>query len=303
MSQFPDFQLRLESLHRLILSLAGLPDARTAAAACCALIAADFGDAGVALVRHDPGRAGDVVLADYPSGLGLDGGVRAETISAASITQAGVAIELLAWRSDGDRRFGAVERQLLTALVIDMVGFADRIERAAEPIASSPLDEETGLWRLSPFIDQIERRLDRLDVEDRAGSMLAFGWVRSDGLGKAEANAAVVRASVECLRDMLRPTDLLGRVAPTRIAAWCDGIDHLIGAERADRITAKLQLLLAETGRQVAVGIATRWPQSGDDPSNLLIRARAGLERARLAAATAGKPAIRVWQGDAREGV
>jgi hypothetical protein len=70
--------------------------------------------------------------------------------------------------------------------------------------------------------------LDRLDVEDRAGAMLAFGWVRTDGLGKVEAKAAVVRASVECLRDMLRSTDLLGRVAPTRIAAWCDSIDHLI---------------------------------------------------------------------------
>lgn len=303
MNNVPDFQLRLESLHRLILSLAGLPDARTAASACCALIAADLGDAGVALVRHEPGRAGDVVLADYPSGLGVDGAGRAETIRVASRMQSGVAIELQAWRSAGDRRFAPADRQLLTALVIDMVGFADRIERVIEPIAASPLDEETGLWRLRPFIDQIERRLDRLDVEDRAGTMLAFGWVRSDGLGKVEANAAVVRASVECLRDMLRPTDLLGRVAPTRIAAWCDGIDHLIGAERADRIAAKLQMLLAETGRQVAVGIATRWPQSGDDPSHVLIRARAGLERARLAAATAGKPAIRVWQDDAREGV
>jgi hypothetical protein len=95
------------------------------------LIAADFGDAGVALVRHDPGRAGDLILADYPSGLGLDGGVGAKTISAASLTQSGVAIELLAWRSDGDRRFGVAERQLLIALVIDMPAFADRIERAS----------------------------------------------------------------------------------------------------------------------------------------------------------------------------
>ena len=303
MSNSLDFQLRLESLHRLILSLAGVPDARTAAAACCALLATDLGDAGVALIRHEPGRTGGIVLADHPSGLANEDSARSEMISAKSVTQSGVVIELLAWRSAGDRRFGAVERDLLTALVSDMANFADRIDRQGEPIASSPLDDETGLWRLRPFIDQIERRLDRLDVEDRAGTMLAFGWVRSDGLEKAEATAAVVRASVECLRDMLRPTDLLGRVAPTRIAAWCDGVDHLIGAERADRIAAKLQVLIAETGRQVAVGIATRWPQSGDDPANLLIRARIGLERARLSAAAVGKPAIRVWQDDAREGV
>lgn len=303
MSHSLDFQLRLESLHRLILSLAGIPDARAAAAACCALLATDLGDAGVALIRHERGRDGGVVLADHPSGLAMEDRARSETISAKSVTQSGVVIELLAWRSAGDRRFGLVERDLVTALVSDMASFADRIDREAEPIAGSPLDDETGLWRLRPFIDQIERRLDRLDVEDRAGTMLAFGWVRSDGLGKAEATAAVVRASVECLREMLRPTDLLGRVAPTRIAAWCDGVDHLIGAERADRIAAQLQVLIADTGRQVAVGIATRWPQSGDDPANLLIRARIGLERARLTASTVGKPAIRVWQGDAREGV
>lgn len=290
------------SLRRLLDSLIGLPDVATALAAACALVAAELADAGIVLALRPSGssRKTDLVLADYPTGIGLADIGGAETLSVAVIRAdhggKPALAHLIAWRSHGDRRFDPEEAQLLHEVAPRFEPFLERMLPEACEKRHTALDPETGLWTLPSFIEQADRRFDRLDIEDRVGTMFAFGWVRSDGGTAPEASPAVVRGSVGCLQEMLRPVDLLGRIGPTRLAAWCDGVDHLIAAERGDRIVTKLDSLLTGSGRHAAIGIASRWPRSGDDTGTLLARARAGLEQARLKAAAQARPAVRIWQ-------
>lgn len=294
---------RRDALARLLESLAGLPDPLTASAAACALVAADLTDAGIALIYRPVGthRKSDVVLADYPAGIGLGDISGSETLSIAvpqAIETGGKAAlaYLVAWRNCGDRRFNSEEEDILRHITPHFARLVERLIPGAVDIRANALDPETGLWSLPSFIEQADRRFDRLDIEDRVGTMFAFGWVRCDGSIAPEASPLVVRGSVACLQEMLRPADLIGRIGPTRLAAWCDGVDHLIAAERGDRIAARLDALLTGSGRHAAIGIASRWPRSGDDPATLLARARAGLEQARLKAATHARPAVRIWQ-------
>lgn len=295
---------RLKSLVRLLDSLAELPDASTAAAAACALLAAELTDAGISLLLQHAGagQKPDLVLADYPSGIGLTDISRAETIAvpvdfALEHSSEMRVASLVAWRSRGDRRFNASESWLLANVAAGFLPFMPRLVAAHGNARPSMIDPETESWSLPNLLEQTGRRFDRLDIEERVGTMLALGWVRCDGTTAAEASSVIVRESVVCLRDMLRPIDLIGRVGPTRLAVWCDGVDHLIAAERADRIVARLEAMLVGSDRHVAIGIASRWPRSGDDPALVLERARAGLEQARLAATATRRPAVRIWQG------
>jgi GGDEF domain-containing protein len=300
-----DISGRLDRMARMIDSLAGLPDPSTAGPAACALLAAEFPDSGMCFVVRPATvqQGGETILADYPYGIGLTdciGGeiltipVDLETATAGHLPAA----SLVAWRSRGDRRFTAAETDLLTAIGPHLRRLVTRLLTAGATKKRNALDPETGLWPLPSFLAQADRRFDRLDIEERVGTMFAIGWVRSSGTQGSEASSAVIRESAETLRDMLRPSDLIGRIGPTRLAAWCDGVDHLVAAERGDRIVARLDAMLAGTGRHVAIGIASRWSRSGDDPAAVLANARSGLEQARLTAATTGRPAVRIWQSD-----
>ncbi|UNC15218.1 diguanylate cyclase [Acidiphilium multivorum] len=296
---------RFDRLVRMIESLAGLPDAATAGSAACALLAAEFADSGVCVVARPvpPLTGAETVLADYPYGIGLADMPGGESINIpvdlGNVTAGrSVSAALLAWRSPGDRRFTAAETELLTAIGPHLRTLVVRLLDVAGGGKRNALDPETGLWPLPSFLAQADRRFDRLDIEERVGTMFAIGWVKSGGATGSEASSAVIRESAETLRDMLRPSDLIGRIGPTRLAAWCDGVDHLIAAERGDRIVARLDAMLAGTGRHAAIGIASRWARSGDDPATVLANARAGLEQARLTSAATGRPVVRIWQSE-----
>lgn len=300
-----DIAARRQRIASLVETLANLPDPTTAAAAVCAILAAEFADAGICLLARPlhATRPTDLVLADYPHGIGLSESVDGDTMSAAvnlagtSVVQSATAT-LFAWRSRGDRQFLPEERNLLAAIAPRFAGLVANLIEANAGHRPGTLDPETGLWPLPGFLAQTERRFDRLDIEQEVGTMFAIGWVRSDGTLAPEASVVIVRESAAMLQSILRPSDLIGRVGPTRLGAWCDGVDHLIAAERGHRIVAQLDALLTGSGRHAAIGIAARWPGSGDRPATLLSNARFALEQARITAAARSRPAVRIWQSD-----
>ncbi len=153
------------------------------------------------------------------------------------------------------------------------------------------LDPETGIWSAASFIEQASRRFDRLDVENQPGTLLFLGF------GRATPNLhtpAAMRLTDE-LREIVRPTDLLGRINRTTIALWCDGMDHLTGAERAARFCKHMPASLPEQ-TLVCVGLVTRWPGSTDDPATVIDRAALALKDAYAATARDANGAWRVWQ-------
>jgi GGDEF domain-containing protein len=159
------------------------------------------------------------------------------------------------------------------------------------------LDAETGLWSGRTFGEEIARRFDRLDVEGQPGTLLYLGFSRVE----AKNRSAVAIRLAEELRDIVRPTDLLGRIDETTIGLWCDGMDHLTGAERAAKFCTSLPIILPERAI-ITVGVAPRWSGSGDDPQSVQEHAAVALRLADMAAERAnGEPpagAWRVWQRD-----
>lgn len=297
---------RLERIRRLIDSMVNLPDAVTAGPAACALMAAEFADAGISLAARNPRHGADsgFILADYPPGIGLGDTHNGETISASidlggTVAARSVIASIVAWRSRGDRLFTCEERELLAAIAPRFARLAAALIETTAGRRPYALDPETGFWPLPGFLSEVDRRFDRLDIEERVGAMFAIGWLRIGGQPGPEASSVIIRESAQVLREMLRPGDLFGRVGPTRLAAWCDGVDHLVAAERGDRIVERLDGMLGDSLRHAAIGIAARWPRSGDTPASALGKARAGLEQARLTASAQSRPAVRIWHDEA----
>jgi GGDEF domain-containing protein len=141
--------------------------------------------------------------------------------------------------------------------------------------ASTMLDPQTGLWSAATFADEAARRFDRLDVEGLPGTLLLLGFSRTPQVGR---NAVAARLAEE-LRDIIRPTDLLGRLDATTFALWCDGMDDLTGAERAARFCQRLPATLP--GQPcISVGLAARWPNKTEDVATLIRQASAALRHA-----------------------
>ncbi|HQU03261.1 MAG TPA: hypothetical protein PLT25_00955 [Acidocella sp.] len=183
-------------------------------------------------------------------------------------------------------------RGLITHLDSEL---ADFTTRTALPAASPArlLCPETGLWTLASFTDQTARRFDRLDVEGQPGTLMLLGFNQSD----PALHTPVAIAIAEELRDIIRPTDLLGRIAPGIIALWCDGMDHLTGAERAARFCKYLPKAVPGTVL-ISIGLVTRWPTSADDPQSLLARATQSLAKAEDATRREASGQWHVWQKD-----
>jgi GGDEF domain-containing protein len=153
------------------------------------------------------------------------------------------------------------------------------------------LDPETGLWNALSFIEQAARRFDRLDVESQPGTLLFLGF----GRAQPKMQTPTAMRLADELREIVRPTDLLGRVDRTTIALWCDGMDHLTGAERAARFCKHLPVSLPDQPL-ISVGLVTRWPGSTDDPATIIQRANLALKEAYAATARDANGSWRVWQ-------
>ena len=168
--------------------------------------------------------------------------------------------------------------------------------------SKAALDPQTGLWASASFIDAAARRFDRLDVEELPGTLLLLGFSRTPLIGRS----AVAISLANELRDIIRPTDLLGRLTTTTFALWCDGMDNLTGAERAARFCQRLPAALPGNTR-ISIGLVARWPGSADDPQTLISRATAALHQAdkisQAAAASGTEDSLslgtwRVWNHD-----
>jgi GGDEF domain-containing protein len=185
----------------------------------------------------------------------------------------------------------------LYGLIIDLA--APELIGAIPPSEPSPdraLDAETGIWAVTYFIDQASRRFDRLEVENQPGTLLFLGF----GRAKPSMQTPTAMRLADELREVVRPTDLLGRINRTTIALWCDGMDHLTGAERAARFCKHLPAALPDQPL-IAVGLATRWPGRADDVASVVERASLALKEAYAATARDGAGSWRVWQTEPRE--
>jgi diguanylate cyclase (GGDEF)-like protein len=140
------------------------------------------------------------------------------------------------------------------------------------------IDALTGIPNRRWFIDEADRRIDRMDRDGQIGTLSIVGIDNikrlSDLLGRPAAERLLMRLAAH-LRAIVRPLDLVARVGDDEFALWQDGMDHMTAAERAEVLCSRPPFEGLTEGHPVSlsVGIASRTQTSGEDVRTLLRRA------------------------------
>lgn len=186
------------------------------------------------------------------------------------------------WRTPGSRPWDADDHQLGAAaggvvrVVLEHVAAQSEMSRQAQ---TDPL---TGLFNRRHFLDELARRIDRLEFEQLPGTLMFADLDHfkelNDALGHEVGDAALL-ITAALLREIVRPTDLIARLGGDEFALWLDGADHLVAAERAEQIRwavpERLGPIAAGGGIKptVSIGIATRDVDSTENVQEVMRRA------------------------------
>jgi GGDEF domain-containing protein len=137
---------------------------------------------------------------------------------------------LVLWRApdarpwtDSDHSLAAATAMLLNVLLSTGLG-------------QIGIDRLTGVPNRRWFLDEAERHIERLDGDRMVGtlSLIEIDNLNrlSITLGRPHAERVLVRLA-SYLRAMVRPGDVVARIAVDKFALWQTGMDYLTAAERA----------------------------------------------------------------------
>ncbi len=194
----------------------------------------------------------------------------------------GGAAAVVLWRGITGRDWEPEDRAVMAAavgilrLVLEQESIQQDMARQAR---TDPL---TGLFNRRAFVEEVERRIGRLDRERLPGTIIFvdvdnFKSV-NDRLGHEAGDQALV-ITATLLRATVRPTDLVARFGGDEFALWLDGADEFSASERAEALCARGPDELAHLAAgeaapiSLSIGIATRWPNEGLDLDHLMRRA------------------------------
>jgi diguanylate cyclase (GGDEF)-like protein len=189
---------------------------------------------------------------------------------------------LLLWRApdarpwtDGDHSLAAAAAMLLNVLLSTGLG-------------QIGIDRLTGVPNRRWFLDEAERYIERLDGDGMVGtlSLIEIDNLNrlSVTLGRPHAERVLVRLA-SYLRAMVRPGDVVARIAVDEFALWQTGMDHLTAAERAESLCAQPMFQDLPDGHRasLSIGIAARHAGSAEDVRTVLRRAQMAVRELRAA--------------------
>jgi diguanylate cyclase (GGDEF)-like protein len=197
-------------------------------------------------------------------------------------TRFGEMAGLLMWRLNGSRPFDADDLVLASSAsgIARMILEHESIQR--EMARQARTDPLTTLINRRAFMDEMGRRLDRLDREGLPGTLMFIDLDNFKALNDTRGHDAGDEAlclTAALLRATVRPSDLVARLGGDEFALWLDGADEFAAAERAEALRTEgprcLQHLTGggDLSLTMSIGIATRWPGRGEDVETLIQRA------------------------------
>ncbi len=188
------------------------------------------------------------------------------------------------WRTPGSRPWDADDHQLAASAGGVVRVLLEHVAAQSEMSRQAQTDPLTGLLNRRAFLDELARRVERLDYEGLPGTLMFADLdcfkALNDALGHEVGDAALL-ITAALLREIVRPTDLIARLGGDEFALWLDGADHLAAAERAEQIRwaipERLGPISAGSGIQptVSIGIAAR--DSNESVQELMRRADAAM--------------------------
>ncbi len=180
--------------------------------------------------------------------------------------QAGIVL----WRDAGGRAWDADEMTLASSSIGIVRVILDHEAIQREMARQARTDPLTGLLNRRAFLDELARRIERLDREALPGTLIFVDLdhfkALNDEAGHDAGDAALIAAAA-LLRDTVRPADLVARLGGDEFALWLDGADSYTAAERAESLRLAVPALTpahATVRLGASIGIATRWPHPDD---------------------------------------
>ena len=240
-------------------------------------------------VMHEIGRGAALVRgaalalldgeAEEPQCAALPGGH--SLLACPANTRMGDRVGVAFWRSEGLRPWSDEDMLLASSVtaLVRMVLEHEGIQR--EMARQARTDPLTGLLNRRAFLDELARRIDRLDREGLPGTLMFVDVDNfkplNDRFGHDVGDAALTGISA-LLRNLVRPADLVARLGGDEFALWLDGADELTAAERAEALRVDTHGSLAQLapdGARVtlSVGIACRRAGSGEFMDEVIRRA------------------------------
>ena len=203
-------------------------------------------------------------------------------IACPSYTRFGQRAGLCVWRQP-DAAAWTEDDGLLASSVTTVVRVVLEHDAIQHELArQARTDPLTGLLNRRAFLEEVNRRIDRLDREQIPGTLLFvdldnFKCV-NDECGHDVGDQALVHAAT-LLRNTVRPADLVARLGGDEFALWLDGSDQLTAAERAERLRlegpASFAAVLPPGAPLVStsIGIAARHPRGAETLEDVMRRA------------------------------
>ncbi len=186
------------------------------------------------------------------------------------------------WRHSGGRPWDADELMLAGSAtgIIRVILEHDEIQR--EMARQARTDPLTGLINRRAFLEEVTRRIERLEREGMPGTLLFVDLDNFKELNDErgyETGDEALCITARLLRATARPADLVARLGGDEFALWLDGADEFAASERAERLRHDGPKALAHLGGPadlkltMSIGIATRWPGRGEDLETTIRRA------------------------------
>ena len=205
-----------------------------------------------------------------------------QILACPSYTRFGERTGLAVWRSPDAMPWTEDDMALASSVgaIVRVVLEHEAIQR--ELARQARTDPLTGLLNRRSFLEEVHRRIDRLDREALPGTLMYVDLDNfkrlNDCCGHETGDEALVLTAA-LLRNLVRPSDLVARLGGDEFAIWLDGSDELTAAERAERLRLDAPGTFAKSmppgapPLSTSIGIASRNPHISEGLEEVMRRA------------------------------